>query len=78
LNRKRYEYYTYLSYLLTPWSRVHLEKLTGIIPICNNKSPLNVFIKQMSDDGFYQAETSCLKILHCKAVFDAALNDRLV
>jgi hypothetical protein len=32
-------------------------------------------MKQMADDGFYQAETSRLKTLHYKVVFDSTLND---
>jgi len=32
-------------------------------------------MKQMPDDGFYQAETSRLKTLHCKVVFDSTLNE---
>jgi len=33
-------------------------------------------MKQMPDDGFYRAETSCLKTFHCKVVFDSALNNK--
>jgi len=32
-------------------------------------------MKQMPDDGLYQAETSRLKTLHYKVVFDTILND---
>lgn len=38
----------------------------NIVPICSNKNPLKVFMKQMPVDGLYQAETSLLKTLHYK------------